>query len=360
MNRGRRGMAAGPARASLTAVILLGVMLAAVLAGCARAPEQVYKSQLLTLGTLVDISLWDVDEARAAAAVRAVEAALDEIHHLWHAWEPGELGRINDAIAAGERIAIDAETAAVLREAKRLAEASDHLFNPAIGRLVALWGFHGGTPEAPPAPEAIAALLAAAPTMSALSIDDMQLSSDNPAVRIDLGAFAKGLGVDRAIAALRELGIEHAIVNAGGDLRAIGRHGERAWRVGVRHPVERGIIASLETSGDDSIFTSGDYERHFEYDGKRYHHILDPRSGQPATGTLSVTVLHDNATEADAAATALFVAGPERWREIAGRLGIEHVMLIDSAMTVYMTPAMAGRIRFEIDPPPRVIIEDTR
>ncbi len=351
-------------RGALRAIapLLLCVLVVAALAACSRAaPEpEAYKTRFLTLGTLVDISLWGVDDARAADAVRAVEQALDAVHRRWHAWEPSELTRINAALAAGETVGIDADAVAVLQDAARLARASGQLFNPAIGRLIALWGFHGDAAPAGPPPDAdaIAALVAAAPTMDALAFDGLRLSSANPAVQIDLGAYAKGLAVDRAIAALRALGIEDAIVNAGGDLRAIGRHGERPWRIGIRHPLERGVFASLETRGDDSVFTTGDYERYFIHDGKRYHHVIDPRSGRPAEGTLSVTVIHDNAAEADAAATALFVAGPDDWRETARRLGIDHVMLIDAGMNVHMTRSMADRIHFEGDEPRIVIVAD--
>lgn len=351
-------MSRGPRR-RLTAC-LTGIALAWLLASCAPAPEEAYKTRFLTLGTLVDVSLWDIDEARAAEAARAVERELNLIHQRWHAWEPSELTRINAAIARGEAIDIDDDTRAVLQQATQLAHASGHLFNPAIGGLVELWGFHEeGAPAGPPPPQAaIDALLATAPTMEALSFDGARLRSANPAVRIDLGAFAKGLGVDRAIAALRALGIEDAIVNAGGDLRAIGRHGERPWRVGIRHPAEPGILASIETRGDESVFTSGNYERYFDYDGERYHHLIDPRDGRPVRGTLSVTVIHTSAAEADAAATALFVAGPAGWRETARRLGVVQIMLIDADMNVYMTPEMAERVRFEVSPPPAVILGD--
>lgn len=342
--------------------ILLCMPLAVVQTGCSHAPDPVYKREFLTLGTLVDVSLWGVDDAKAAEAVRAVETSLNKIDRQWHAWEPGELMRINAALAADETVTVDAETAAVLQQAARLAHASDHLFNPAIGRLVALWGFHNDSRPAgpPPADAAIERLVAAAPTMDTLVFDDLRIRGTNPAVQIDLGAFAKGLGVDHAIAALRALGIDNAIVNAGGGLRAIGSHGERPWRVGIRHPVDRGIIASLETHDDESVFTSGNYERYFDYEGKRYHHIIDPRSGRPAQATLSVTVILDNGAEADAASTALFVAGPDGWRDTARRLGVTQVMLIDADMNVHMTPAMADRIRFEVTPPPAIIIGDSR
>jgi thiamine biosynthesis lipoprotein len=112
----------------------------------------------------------------------------------------------------------------------------------------------------------------------------------------------------------------------------------------------------VETDEDESVFTSGNYERFFEYQGTRYHHIIDPRDGYPAKDSVSVTVIHKNATTADAAATALFVAGPKLWQKIAAHMGVTQVMLIDDKLTFYMTPEMAKRIHFEIDPKPRVII----
>ena len=104
------------------------------------------------------------------------------------------------------------------------------------------------------------------------------------------------------------------------------------------------------------MFTSGNYERYFEYNGIRYHHILDPRTGYPARGSLSVTVVNNDAATADAAATALFVAGPEGWREVARNMGIKEVMLIDENMTVYMTPAMAARVQFTVEPKPKTVV----
>ena len=111
-------------------------------------------------------------------------------------------------------------------------------------------------------------------------------------------------------------------------------------------------------SGDESLFTSGDYDRNFIYEGKTYHHIIDPRTGYPAEGTRSVTVAHTDATTADAAATALFVAGPDHWHEVARRMGMRYVLLVDSEGTVHMNPAMAERlelvdedVEIELSPP---------
>jgi len=143
---------------------------------------------------------------------------------------------------------------------------------------------------------------------------------------------------------LQSQGIANAVINAGGDLRVIGQHGERPWRIGIRHPRRDGVIAWIDAKTDESIFTSGDYERFYIHDDKRYHHILDPRTGYPAAGATSVTVIHVDAGLADAAATALFVAGPDRWHEIAHAMGVKYVMLIDAEGRIHMNPAMQKRV----------------
>lgn len=339
-------------------VVLLSCALAGLIAGCAKQDDEVRNTRLFTLGTLVDVSLWKVDEARAARAVQAVEARLNEIHHTWHAWKPSALTKLNHAMAQGGSVPVTPQERELLLQARQLARASGELFNPAIGRLIGLWGFHNDErPAGPPPPQAeIDKLVAAAPSMEQLDIAEDHVVSHNPAVELDFGGFAKGYAVNQAIDVLRGMGIDNAIVNAGGDLRAIGSHGERPWRIGIRHPAGSGVIASLETHGDESVFTSGNYERYFEYNGIRYHHILDPRTGYPARGSLSVTVVNNDAATADAAATALFVAGPEGWRKVARNMGIKEVMLIDENMTVYMTPEMAARIQFTVEPKPKIVV----
>ncbi|ALP54691.1 thiamine biosynthesis protein ApbE [Candidatus Tenderia electrophaga] len=337
--------------------LLLPLLLLLTLSACEQRPP-VHQQQVLALGTLVDISLYDVDEEQAAQAVTAITNEMEAVHHDWHAWQPGELTYINQRLAQGESVSLDAEQQRLIQAGIALARASDDLFNPAVGALIALWGFHSDArPDAaPPNEDDITALVQAAPKMSRLQLEGGRLSSPNPAVMIDVGGYAKGYAVDRAIAALRRMGIDNAIVNAGGDLRAIGSKGGTAWRIGIRHPRQAGVLASLETRGDESVFTSGDYERYFEYQGQRYHHIIDPRSGRPARGAASVTIVHSDATTADAAATAVFIAGPKHWRETARQMGIDKAMLVDEAGTVHMTEAMAERVHFEVDPPPRTEI----
>jgi len=337
-----------------------GLLLALVLlvSACGQREAQVHDTQLLVFGTLVNVSIWGGDKDTAVAATSAVEQRLVQMHRDLHAWQPGPLTRINHAITARKSVQLDSEQALLIRRGTELSRQSGGLFNPGIGSLIGLWGFHSDDgPHGPPPGDALIQIqLAKTPRMSDLHIKDGRLHSDNPAVQLDFGGFAKGYAVDEAIRTLREHHVDNAIVNAGGDLRVIGRHGGRPWRIGIRDPKNSGVIASVEVAGDESVFTSGDYERYFEYQGRRYHHIIDPRSGYPAMGSSSVTILSKEAIVADAAATALFVAGPEAWQTTAMAMGIDQAMLIDDQGRVYMTPSMAARVHFEIDPPPPVQI----
>jgi len=309
--------------------------------------ENTRQAKFYAFGTEIDVSLWGVDEQTADNTVTDLEQAFSNINHTWHAWQPSTLTEINQAISANRPINITPDVAALIKQAHQLAVASQNLFNPAAGKLFELWGFHRDNwfeSHPPPADKAIAAWLSDPPTMDDIHIMDGQLWSDNTNVKLGFGGFAKGYAVDEAIAVLQQQGIENAIINIGGDLRAIGQHGERPWIIGIRHPRQSGMIASIALQNDESVFTSGDYERFFQYEGVRYPHILDPRTGSPAKGVMSATVLHSNAATADAAATALYVAG-DQWPEIAYAMGVNHVMLVRDDGTIEMSPAMAHRIR---------------
>ena len=335
---------------------LIAGMLLFVSSGCEQKPP-VITNQFLAFGTLVDLTLAGVDDKKAQEATDILEQDFAEMHRAWHAWDPGPLGRVNRLISEGETFSVPPSVLTLIKIGTELSQRSDHLFNPAIGHLIDAWGFHSNDPDdhQPPDPELIATLLAQNPRMSDLQISDINLHSNNPYVKLDFGAFGKGYGISLAITHLKQLGIENAIVNAGGDLQAIGSKNGSPWRIGIRHPDGEGVIATIETQGDESIFTSGNYERYFTWEGKRFHHIIDPRTGYPAEGTRSVTVIDSDATRADAAATALFIAGPNDWFRIAKNMGISHVLLFDEQGNVHMTPAMADRVKLDT-PEDKVII----
>ncbi len=332
------------------ACLLLLLML-----GCSQPEETVFHDQYLAFGTLIDLTLYGVDSAQAQQVSDEIEQQFLRWHQDWHAWEPGKLTALNAALATRQPVSVDPDLLPLLIEVNRLARLSNHLFNPVLGRLIALWGFQGNPLPADtrPDPAAIAAWLAQAPDVDDITIEGNRIQSRNAYAAYDLGGVAKGYAIDRVIELLRARGIDNAIINAGGNLRAIGAHGSRPWNIGIRHPRNNGLLASIRTTGDTSVLTSGDYERLFELNGRRFHHILDPRTGYPATGSMAVTVVHENAALADVASTALFVAGPEQWLEIAGRLGIDRALLVDSQGVIHMTPAMQAIIELapDIDAP---------
>lgn len=336
------------------------LLLALAVSACSQPKDPVFHDQFFAFGTLIDITLYGVEPGIAETISSQIEADFNALHAEWHAWQPGPILSLNEKLAQHRPATVKPAIIHLLAEANRLSLASEGLFNPVIGNLIELWGFHDNALPIGTLPDsaAIENLVAENPAVDDITIEADRVITRNAGVAYDLGGFAKGLAIDRAIERLRESGIEHAIINAGGDLRAIGQRGERPWRIGIRHPREPGILASIEIAGDDSVFTSGDYERFFEVDGKRYHHIIDPRSGYPASETTSVTVIHSDAATADAAATALFVAGPDHWQIAAKNMGIRFVMLIDSRGIIHMNPAMQSRIQLDPKLDATVILGD--
>jgi thiamine biosynthesis lipoprotein len=330
------------------------LLLCLLLTACSQKPSAPITSHFLAFGTMVDLSLQGVDQKKADEVTAIIEEDFRIMHHSWHAWDPGPLGRVNRLIPSGKPFSVPPSVLPLIKIGTELAEQSGNRFNPSIGKLISLWGFHSSDPSGwqPPSEEAVQKLLQANPRMTDLTFNGVMMQSSNPTVDLDFGAFGKGYGIDLAMEHIKELGISNAILNAGGDLRAIGNRGNhQPWRIAIRNPDGDNPLALLKVEGDESVFTSGDYERKYNHQGKHYHHIIDPRSGYPAEGTRSVTVLHNDATRADAAATALFVAGPDEWFQVAQAMGIKYVLLLDSENTIHMSPAMTERTELLIDNP---------
>jgi thiamine biosynthesis lipoprotein len=340
-------------------VSLATLLFVAFLSACgARDAEQVYEDRFYVFGTLADITLYGVNETKGRAAVAEIAQDFQVWHREWHAWEPGPLTEVNAAIAAGRAAPLVPSLEPLILRSQDIAARSEGLFNPGIGKLLQLWGFQGSVRPSgpPPARDAVARLVAEAPALGDVKVRDGQLVSSNPAVQLDLGGIAKGYAVDLALQKLRAMGINNAIVNAGGGLGVIGSRGDRPWRVGIRHPQRNGVLASLEVRDGESVHTSGNYERFREHEGVHYAHILDPRTGWPVEGIVSATVIDPDGTLADAAATVLVIAGADDWHRMARRMGIKFAMLVDEDGTVYMNQAMADRIRFTGESPRNVVI----
>jgi thiamine biosynthesis lipoprotein len=327
---------------------LLLLSLALLLTACAKEP--LYQEQAYVFGTQVDLSIYGADEAKARQATVAVMREFQRLHDMLHAWKPSELSGLNAAIAQGKSKQVSAELAAMLQDAARVSAQSGGLFNPSIGGLIQAWGFQADDFKAVlPDEKKVAALVRADPKMSDLVISAAGVRSDNKAVKLDLGGYAKGYALDRAAEILKQQGIHDALINIGGNVMALGMHGSRAWRVGIQHPRKAGPLATLELHDGEAIGTSGDYQRYFELGGKRYCHLIDPRTGYPVQGVQAVTILTHGEHAgllSDASSKPLFISGVQRWGEAAHRMQLDEALLIDADGVVHLTAAMQKRLEF--------------
>ncbi|MCW9046998.1 MAG: FAD:protein FMN transferase [Gammaproteobacteria bacterium] len=327
--------------------LFLFLSLTVSLTACEKTAEE-HRHSSLHFGTLIDITLYDVTADEADAAFKQLDEDFTYMHTAWSPWESGSIGRTNLLLKTGTAFSCGPGVLDLIKKSSVLSDKTEQLFNPAIGELINLWQIHKHKDPniKPPEKHLINAILKRKPQLSDINIDGVKIQTNNNAVSLNFGAFAKGYAIDIEMEMLKNRGIKNAIINTGGDLKAIGSHGTRPWYIAIKHPRLDTWIAKIETRSEESVFTSGDYERFYFYQGKRYHHILDPRTGYPAEGVQSVTVLHTNSGLADAAATALFVAGPEKWLEIARNLQLKQVMLIDDKGIIHVSPAMKKRLKF--------------
>lgn len=327
-------------------IILVALVLLA--SACTR-PDTTHRSTGRVFGTVVDVSIYGGSPERAAELSRAVLAEFDRLHHKFHSWQPSMLTALNDAIARGEPFTADAEMVSLLQSATLLADRSGNLFNPAIGRLIRLWGFQSSKFERhDPSREDIAHWVAANPRLSDLRYEGVTITSTNKAVMIDLGGYAKGYALDRAALILRKAGVKAALINVGGNVLAIGQPGARPWTVGIQDPRGDGTLASVELHDNEAMGTSGDYQRYFMKEGKRHPHIIDPRTGYTVDLVASVTVITSGGTDAglrsDGNSKPLFITGPAHWEAMAARMEMKEVLLIDADKRFLMTPAMRARL----------------
>jgi thiamine biosynthesis lipoprotein len=309
--------------------------------------------ELHVFGSITRIELRGASDAQADAALAEASALLNQFEREWHAWEPSDLTRINAAFAAGEPAEAPPSVLALVARAKPLAEATDGLLDPAIGGLVAAWGFHTSSfPVHSPAPSdrALAEWRAATPRLADVSVEGNRLSSRNPRVQLDFGAIAEGAAAEAVIAVLQRQGIRHALVNLGGDVVALGDGDGRAWQVGIRDPFG-GVLGGVTLADGEGLFSTGNYNKFRESaSGARWGHILDPRTGFPARGAAAAVVLHPDPILADAGATALYVAGPSGFETLARRLGLGCALMITDENEMLVTAAMKARLALVREP----------
>jgi thiamine biosynthesis lipoprotein len=278
------------------------------------------------MGTRVAVELWSEDAALAQRAMDAVIAEMRRTDELMSTYKPeSQLSRVN-AEAFERPVKVDPEIIDVVTRSFGFSRLSDGAFDVTYASVGYLYDYRA---RQHPTGEQISAALPA--------VDWRQVQVDpklntirflKPGMRIDLGGIAKGYAVDRSIETLRGMGIRHAMVNAGGDTRLLGDRRGKPWIVGIRDPRNDGRMVTRLPLEDEAVSTSGDYERYFEEDGVRYHHILVPGTGKSAREVRSVTILGSDATQTDGLSTTVFVLGVELGMQLVGRLpGVEAVIV---------------------------------
>jgi len=315
----------------------------------AEARTDRWHERRFLFGSPVDVIV-RTDSAAAGSAlpkgVQGVLAGLERLNREWNAWKPGELGRLNQALREGRSERVAPDLLALIGLSRRMERLSGGLFNAGMGGAVGAWGFHDDVmrPGARPDPSLLAPWLRSAPSLSQLVRDGDRVRSRNPLLQLDFGAIAKGVAIDRSLHQLRAQGVSHAVVNLGGNLATMGNAGGRPWQIGIRDPNSEGLLALVDTTEREAVVTSGSYERYRVLDGERMGHIIDPRNAAPAPDLVSVTVLHRSAALADAAATALLVAGRDQWPRVARRMGVDQVLVMDRGGRGQVTPQLADRL----------------
>jgi FAD:protein FMN transferase len=306
-------------------VLALGLGCFAVAVPLARRrPLTLVRRNVAVMGTIAEIAVVHREPLAAQDAIAAAADALRQVERTMTRFDAAsDVGRANLRAAAGP-VPITAATAEVLNETLWWAEASNGAFDPCLARATSLWDV---ARRHEPPPEADIARLANRRLFHLLELDRQAGRSlirfHDVEVGIDLGGIAKGYGVDQAVAVLRDRGIEHALVGAGGDLYALGRApGGDPWRIGIRSPDDPSALTATLEAEEVAVATSGDYAQFFRYGGERYHHLLDPATGAPRrTAQRSVTVVAPSCMAADAAATAVFGMAPDAAGRLLGRRG---------------------------------------
>jgi thiamine biosynthesis lipoprotein len=286
------------------------------------------------MGTRVSVELWHDDEAAGRALVDEVLEEYRRIDRLMSTYKPDSEISADNAQAAEEPVGVGAELFNLIERASELSRASGGAFDITYESVGDLYDFRA---RVHPSGADIESRLDAV-DYRRLRLDRgmRTVRFDAPGMRINLGGIAKGYAVERAAALLASRGIEHALLSAGGDTRVLGDRRGQPWIVGIRHPRLDDQVFTRLPIVDEAISTSGDYERFFEENGRRYHHILNPATGEPAEGVLSATVLGPDATLTDGLSTTLFVLGAERGLEVLEQFpGYEAVVVGADGKVVY-------------------------
>src|SRR6266540_3135301 len=328
-----------------------GVAAPAPVAPASNKPPHVLSRTYGAMGTEVAFSIFTADEAKAE---RAFVAAYDEIRRVerlmtdWHRiGEPkSDVVLINEA-AGKQPVKVSAETVEVIVKSLEMSKRSEGAFDITYAAMRGLWKFDEEMDKTLPAAAEIARRRKLI-DWRAVVVDAKArtVKLRRPGMRIGLGGIAKGYAVDRCADVLRHEGFTNFMVQAGGDLYVSGRKGTANWMVGVRNPRggARDVIAKMPIE-NHAFSTAGDYERSFVLDGKRYHHIIDPKTGYPATASRGVTIFAPTAFLADALDDAVFILGPKKGLALVESFPDCATVIVDADNQVWTSKSLEGKLQ---------------
>jgi FAD:protein FMN transferase len=289
---------------------------------------ETFKRTQILLGTVVEIQVRNSDEKKADDTVTKAFAEIKRIDDLFTTYnEDSPVWQFNHS--SDSIIDVDDEIYRLMVLCDSLYRLSSGSFDVAIESLIQAWGFDIKTPAVPADEELKTALNQSG--WENIQLLDGKKVYRNGKVGLNFGAIAKGYAVDKAVEILHKAGITEAFVNAGGEIKTLGND----WVAGVQQPRNFKEIVKKIKINDISVATSGDYENYFEKDGVRYHHILDPKTGYPAKGIQSVTVIHKENVFADGLATTVFVMGKTKGLELIESLKDTEAMIIDDEGKIF-------------------------
>ncbi|MDO8684388.1 MAG: FAD:protein FMN transferase [Armatimonadota bacterium] len=292
-------------------ILLKAVFLTITLASSSFGGE--FKQARWLMGTVAEIDLFADSETKADAAFEAAFAEMAKIDSLMSNWKADSEISIVNREGHIRPVKVSPELMETLEASLKYSRLSRGAFDVTVGPLVRLWGFMGGEKRVPALDEIVRALRSVGYEKVLLDSGSLKVQLAGVGVYVDLGGIAKGYALDRATLTLKRLGIQRALLDLGGNIYALEtRPDGKPWEVGVRNPRDESRILTVLRLKNQAVATSGDYEKYFTINGKRYSHIIDPRTGKPAVGCVSATVVAPTAVESDALSTAVFVMGPKK------------------------------------------------
>ena len=328
----------------------------ALAAGCGENPKIERGPVAVTreypaMGSLLRVTVWTTDEAKAIAAAGRVSREFDRLESLLSIWKDGsDVVRLN-AAAGRAPVEVSREMLDVLTTARMASEWTAGKFDITFGALTDIWKFDHDQDNAVPDAAAITARLPLV-DYRAVQVDAAKRTAfiSRPGARVHLGGIGKGYALDLAVTMLQREGFRDFLLQAGGDMYAAGTNNGTPWTLGIADPRGAHDAFAAVTVRDATLSTSGDYERFFLKDGIRYHHLIDPGRGEPARGTRSVTIVADRAVTADVLSTGVFIMGPVHGMALIERMPDVEGLIVTASNEVLISSGLKDRVEMRRRP----------